>query len=607
MSPAMKYGIAIGLIAITGGVLFLRDRDGGHPRNTSARREQPWPSEHTYDSPLDFDENSSVVDDPPESVRTETARGEISITVSGADGEAVPQTDVHLILDEIVATQTTDENGAGLFTHLAPDSYGVHVHPRDKPRLTLAHRVVLAPDTRYDLEVVVPDFDRAVSGHVLNQKGSPVAGIEVRAETSTDPSFADLVVQNRSLHRSTSDVHGAFRIDALPQGNVRVSIASQAGYLPVETDVYAGDHDVELTLRPGRIVEIRGHVRSQSGAPIFHAAVATLGRSAVSTRSEQDGSYALRATANAEFDSIGIVARHPQFKDAQETLSLRLNGTNDRTLDLTLQPRDELTAQISGFVRSRATEEPLPSELVQVYSAKRRFRSRAITGADGSFFLNDVPVGDGYRIWMAPRSDHRDWVLAEYSVSEASESLSIYLEPLGSARLLGELVDPDGNRVRDQTVSVRSIHSERHRVEGRTDERGEFQIENSPIGEVEFSIAKLATTVTDVQLPNDTENTVRLIVDAGDFEVSGEIVSSFGSSIKNANVVLTSRFESTSGMSRSRRVALSDEGGKFQFVGLGRGPHELNVVARHHESTSIEIDVNQMRHNVRVQLSVSDD
>jgi beta-lactamase regulating signal transducer with metallopeptidase domain/peroxiredoxin len=110
----------------------------------------------------------------------------------------------------------------------------------------------------------------AVNGQVLNEAGSPAAGIQVSyAELLISPQSSDHVSR---LRKVTTDSAGAFHLKHMPQKHL-FFLVQMAGYAPsaAELDPKPAGSDVELRLEKGQ--KLVGRVEDKDATPVTGARV----------------------------------------------------------------------------------------------------------------------------------------------------------------------------------------------------------------------------------------------------------------------------------------------------------------------------------------------
>lgn len=206
---------------------------------------------------------------------TETGLGGIDVTITwlGADGVAGGG-------DDVVFTTTTDASGQWLVDHLPAGNHVVSVDAADLPAgvapthdldgTGTAHTTaatLAAGQDRTDVDFgyvglgSVGDlvwFDRDGDGDPAPDAGEPgLAGVPVTVTWAGDDSTfgtADDVVVT-----TTTDANGAYLVDGLPDGPVRIEVSAAA--LPGFTPTFDGDgtgtaHRVEVVLAPDDVLTV---------------------------------------------------------------------------------------------------------------------------------------------------------------------------------------------------------------------------------------------------------------------------------------------------------------------------------------------------------------
>lgn len=100
-------------------------------------------------------------------------------------------------------------------------------------------------DGKGEIEIVVDSGDRRLDGRVLDDRGEPVAGVQL--DLAWLHSSAEL--QSSSIRRSVSDTQGAFHFGGLGPGSHRLIVSAQEHHAPtaaIEVPASAGEVEVRL-------------------------------------------------------------------------------------------------------------------------------------------------------------------------------------------------------------------------------------------------------------------------------------------------------------------------------------------------------------------------
>jgi protocatechuate 3,4-dioxygenase beta subunit len=308
--------------------------------------------------------------------------------------------------------------------------------------------------------------------------------------------------------------------------------------------------------------------------------VIPVGQSTAATYTDLAGAYELylnvgggRKTHTLRYVRAGYHERHlsVQASDLRETDELRL--------DARMNPLAEL-APVSGLVTD-ADGFPVGGVRVLLFSTDAGHRYQAVSDREGRFELSGVEIGWTYRLWARPREGYRRYTREGLTVSRGGLDLAIVLEPLGSVRLSGQMVDPEGRPVPRFSLWLRSAFAGAEReslVSG--DLEGYFSVEDLPEGDVSFQTRSAPfLAVSGIRLSGPATENVRLKLDVGDRVVDGHVVDSRGLPLAGSRVSLSWSDSDGGVQSRSTRTTATDARGYFLFTQIGPGVHSLAVDA----------------------------
>ena len=105
----------------------------------------------------------------------------IAVRVEGPDGQPLPGAAVEIRGSGGARSAPTGADGTAELAGIPAGTYEVRVRPPGLPPLRAVRAIEVAPGGRAATTCRVPAFDGEIAGRVLDEKGSPVAGIEVEA------------------------------------------------------------------------------------------------------------------------------------------------------------------------------------------------------------------------------------------------------------------------------------------------------------------------------------------------------------------------------------------------------------------------------------------
>ena len=236
--------------------------------------------------------------------------------------------------------------------------------------------------------------DRAITGVVVDEEGTPLAGALVRAEPVSDPAGgAAAVAANAGAARAgsfaTSDPAGRFVLADLDRGHHDVW-ARLEDRAPAVARAVLGGADLRLTIPRG--AALVGTVVDAGGAPVpaftlLVFQVRGVGRELLTARSIVDGEGRFREpVAPGDYELVasapGLAPSAPTAARAGETITLKLSAG----------------AIVHGTVVDRDSKAPLGYARVTREArgggaSAQPANAGTVTRADGSFELRGVPPG----------------------------------------------------------------------------------------------------------------------------------------------------------------------------------------------------------------------
>jgi len=244
---------------------------------------------------------------------------------------------------------------------------------------------------------------------------------------------------------------------------------------------------------------------------------------------------------------------------------------------VTLRPEQTLTT-VSGVVRSK-TGVPIPGE--QVYLQRTQQKYRAMTDGSGRFLFTGVESGGGYALWLLPRGPFQRFRQENVKVPAAGlGNLEVFLDPVGTGRVSGRVLDTQGNPVSGFRLWVRSenaLNADRQVTSGYD---GYYAVDEIPEGRVRLETSSFPRFITSgIALPPGGDILVDPILDIGTGQISGRVVDTENRPVPGADLTLSWVNRQPPLLHESLRKTVSDADGAFLFNQLGSPAHKLRVRA----------------------------
>jgi hypothetical protein len=536
-------------------------------------------------------------------------RGGIRIAVRDGAGSLVEGATVELRSIEAAGGAeriVTGRDGEARYPDLAAGRYAYRVWASRGTEVASADSLRLEEGEWKKLTVRLTELGLALTGRVLDRRGEPVAGIEVSA---TRHRFASAVSESvsgdRSPRATRSRDDGSFEIRGLAEGEYDVETPATDRFAPAKALVQAGGAPLDLVLSEG--VRVYGTVTNERSEALERVYVAVQGGTSVFTYTDDRGGFELHLKRESENRDIAHALRFNLQGYREKRMPIPdsvLEGDRALRLDVELQTVED-AALVSGSVVSERGE-PVAGATV-VLSMGKGQRYQAASGVDGLFSLSDVEIGRNYELRVLAPVPYRDHLDQGIRVSEGGLSLEIVLESLETGRLVGRMVDVEGEPLPGLRLWLASSAAVRSSVPVSGDERGYFELAEAPAGTISFDTrAEPRLRVSGLTLRSGGDADVLLVLDAGEEQMTGEILDDRGDPVAGAQVTLSWSRASGALQSTSLRSTRTDPDGSFRFIGLGPGEHLLEVRAAGFRPVQEYRDVGRYAEEVELRLEASD-
>lgn len=374
-------------------------------------------------------------------------------------------------------------------------------------------------------------------------------------------------------------------------------LAPVASAPPASVSAAPRAHAASGAPRPESLL-VQGEVTNARGERLPGVRIAVRGERAEESVTNTTGAYELRLEASrGEVPALRFTA--DGYEDGFVELERASLTAESVRLDVRLEPGPG--AVVSGTLANERGS-PIAGETVHLQSAAANVRRAGVTGADGRFFIPGVEPGPGYYLFVRPTSGYGDYQ-RPLDVGADGLSLDIALEPLGTARLTGRLVDPEGRPIPNLAFSVVSGQALGRSLQAESDAAGYFVVDDVPTGHLSFlASATERLAISGFTLPPQSGGDVLLRADWGDGDLVGRVVDAGGRPLGGAEVELSWSHVSDGASGRSNRSTLTDANGAFEFRRLGHGIHRLEVRAPGHREVQLDYQVTPQSPGVEVRL-----
>lgn len=214
---------------------------------------------------------------------------------------------------------------------------------------------------------------------------------------------------------------------------------------------------------------------------------------------------------------------------------------------------------------------------------------------NGYFYIDRMTPAIDYSLWVLPAGMFRGYVRKNFTISVDQTEFSVILGELPVGTLSGHLVNAVGDAVPNFGIKIRSSEKDTWAATFITDRFGYFQVDQVPLGSLEFSSTYgPALRITGHEFNLDQQSSLTLIVDQGHYEVNAMVFDQFNNPVGGANVVLN--WLSTAGGMRSvvTRQRITNATGQFSMKQVGSGEHDLVISATDGSTYRQTIDINSL-------------
>ncbi|UCH40670.1 MAG: carboxypeptidase regulatory-like domain-containing protein [Gammaproteobacteria bacterium] len=232
---------------------------------------------------------------------------------------------------------------------------------------------------------------------------------------------------------------------------------------------------------------------------------------------------------------------------------------------------------------------------------------RARTTDNGDFLLQNVVPGRQYKLLIMPQRDYAAHSLDSFTTDNAAALKKIVLQRIILVDVEGMIVDTSMAPIPDFELMVRNLAVEYPDRVIRSDSTGYFRLPAFPAGEL-----RIATNASDyyrikgIELRPDEYRNLTLMIDRGNYHLSGWVGDENGVPLAQAQLTLKSAFAKDGYHSNSYRTAVTDDGGNFEFSGLGGHRSTLGIYARGYESQTRYHDFESFSDTLEIRLQRQD-
>lgn len=440
----------------------------------------------------------------------------------------------------------------------------------------------------------------SVAGVVVDEKGVPVAGVEVRALPMPGNRFDSASVRSGGTARTTPA--GRFRLPSLAAGTPHELRLSHAGFAPASSEVPPLEPgrpaaDLRIVLRRGRTGF--GRVVSSAEQPIAGARVALRREESGGVRARRmmqltggqdepvfeavtgaDGRFEVRDLPGGTWSLEARAAGYAPLSVPGLALP---EGAGSTDLGTVMLPPGVAVEGYAVDPRGRPVEgaeigaaDSSTSVAMMRFGRPEDRTPAAVTGADGYFRIEDRRAGETINL-DASRPGYARSAAPGVRVPP-EEPVRIVMQPASVVE--GRTVDDDGKPVAGAKIVL--IPTERRggfqMRDGTSDDTGAFRIEDVPPGALEaraMAPGFQAAYVSNLEARAGQDLKGVEIVLATGAVVEGRVLSPSGKPVAGANVELME--EEARGSFRMPVSAATDGDGRYRLDGLAPGTRTIQA------------------------------
>ena len=245
----------------------------------------------------------------------------------------------------------------------------------------------------------------------------------------------------------------------------------------------------------------------------------------------------------------------------------------------TILPGVVITGQILNETGSGLSDMEIVLRSVSSRSDNRQmYRTRS--NELGEFEFAGVSAGHIYRLEVKPTSQFSGHVVEAIKASRALIHFDIQLSRLQRLDFEGLVTGFSGAPLPNVNLTVQNLSVDYDLTAVKSDSSGYFLLQNFPAGELKLFTAKPERLqISGVQLDENQAANFRLRFDHGSYHLQGWVIDQNGMPIDSARIILEAEFDYAGYHSSSKREALTNRYGEFEFLNLSEIDHRLTVFA----------------------------
>jgi hypothetical protein len=365
--------------------------------------------------------------------------------------------------------------------------------------------------------------------------------------------------------------------------------------------------DIKTSVLVGnKLLEVFGRITDQDNRPIENVFISEE-RYFYNTRSDAQGNFRIQLDIP--------VNRYPIL----HFLRSGYRGQRIKLQKLVLQQRDAHELNISladayntvslrgrvgndiGLNLEGARVELVLSEA----SITETYYMTVFTDPNGAFEFEGVLMDKDYTFSVNLTPDYPVYQDPELHVSESPQQINVVLNSLKFVDVSGMILNRQSFPVPNFEINISNLSTGAHSRKIVSDSSGFFTLAGFPLGEVNLSTrGPQFYKITGLVLSEAQYSNLTLIVDQGDYYLSGWVSDENGGMLEKALVTLDSSYHDGPVEYQTYRSQGTDSNGRFSFDNLGSGEHNITVYAYGFEKQVIKHHFQAQSDELQIELKI---
>ena len=290
-------------------------------------------------------------------------------------------------------------------------------------------------------------------------------------------------------------------------------------------------------------------------------------------------------------DHVGSQQLLPESESSVRHNNIRFKSTQFNSTENTEKSISRTPVNLSGQVQT-TTGSGQADNKIYLYSSHLNTSYRTRSDQYGLFSIPHVVPANDYVLVVQPEGMYKKSVQKKLQIDALRSYINIQLEPLRLTSVYGTIRNPSGQPLSSFEFRIRSLEKRFWSRTIQTDLRGQFKVEDVPVGALEITKTYgQALIITGLNAVSNQIQPLNLTVDYGDASLMGTILDSNNNIVPGATVVLSWHHNENKIRSAVNRRVTSDINGRFEVSNIDGGLHNLVVTSSFGKPHKQEIDI----------------